>query len=969
MQMIRIGVLFLVLALSVGCSTDPSDVASMTSGEIAAIADGLRFDIIAKEPLIVTPTGIAIDAHDRAWVIENHTHVRQDDYPGPAVDRILIFDGSRNHFEQPIEYATDFVDAMSLSVIDNGKVIVATRAALIQFEDTDSDDKADRRDTLVSLLTDETFPHNGMSGLVLGPDDRIYFQCGENFGADYLLTGSDGKSIHGKEREGGSIYRCAMDGSQVERISTAVWNCFAMTFDDYGNLFAVENDPDSRPPCRLLHIVKGGNYGFQFQHGRDGLSPLTSWFGELPGTLPMVAGTGEAPSGLIHYTHGSLGEDRIGSLMVTAWGDHEIELYHLTRKGSSFAAEEEILVKGGRDFYPVGLAIQHDGGVLVTDWADVSYAVHGKGRIWRLEGENALRITQMLNDVKTMDEKQLITALSSQDPRLRTTAAEEYLGGYVTSAMELIGSDEITDAGKMNLIWAAKKSNKSSLPKLLETAIQSKNELLRAAAIRIMIEEDINDDENYYLNLIDNDPSPFVVREAIYGLHSQFAFEKVKHFFSSEDPFLHTALIAAFGVAGNLNFLLSSARSDQAEERLGALLCIRRSGLVEGHQVIPEFLNDPVERNRITALKWIAEDNLQKFRSAAEQSFAKAGQISSQLFDTYVVAFQYLDGRFDQKSHFMEGDEHVSRTFYKRQKFLLATASNAKLGFSIRTRALSSIDPHYEDLQLIQLIDFANEPDVEFQVEAVRSINARADEEDAMMFLQEIASDEAHADLVRAEAIVGMATGVQSNNLSREILLQIVESSESQVLKSEAARSLRVLSEDETVRPFLQEYVNQLPQADMVNSPEYWSRLGYEQGNASDGARTFFNPSYQCISCHRIDGRGGIVGPDLSKVGSNANRDRIIQSLLVPEEIMSPQYAGYIVSDSSGDSFIGRIDKDLDSKRHLQMILTDGTRHAIAYDDIMQQEIMELSLMPSNLHRLMAPDEFRNLVEYLAQRQ
>ena len=68
-----------------------------------------------------------------------------------------------------------------------------------------------------------------------------------------------------------------------------------MTFDAFGRLFAVDNDPDSRPPCRLLHIVEGGDYGYRFRNGRKGLHPFTAWNGELPGTLGMVAGTGEAP--------------------------------------------------------------------------------------------------------------------------------------------------------------------------------------------------------------------------------------------------------------------------------------------------------------------------------------------------------------------------------------------------------------------------------------------------------------------------------------------------------------------------------------------------------------------------------------------------------------------------------------------------------------------------------------------------
>ena len=35
-----------------------------------------------------------------------------------------------------------------------------------------------------------------------------------------------------------------------------------------------ESDPDSRPPCRLLDVVRHGDYGFKFRYGRDGLHPF-----------------------------------------------------------------------------------------------------------------------------------------------------------------------------------------------------------------------------------------------------------------------------------------------------------------------------------------------------------------------------------------------------------------------------------------------------------------------------------------------------------------------------------------------------------------------------------------------------------------------------------------------------------------------------------------------------------------------
>ena len=46
-------------------------------------------------------------------------------------------------------------------------------------------------------------------------------------------------------------------------------------------------------------MIQGGDYGYEYRYGRTGLHPLVTWTGDMPGTLPMIAGTGEAPCAVI----------------------------------------------------------------------------------------------------------------------------------------------------------------------------------------------------------------------------------------------------------------------------------------------------------------------------------------------------------------------------------------------------------------------------------------------------------------------------------------------------------------------------------------------------------------------------------------------------------------------------------------------------------------------------------------------
>jgi hypothetical protein len=102
---------------------------------------------------------------------------------------------------------------------------------------------------------------------------------------------------------------------------------------------------------------------------------LQCWNGELPGTLPMVCGVGEAPTAIVSHA---------GYLWVTSWGDHRIERYRLMPRGASYGAAREVIVQGDTNFRPTGMAVAPDGSIYFGDWVLRDYPVHGRGRIWRL---------------------------------------------------------------------------------------------------------------------------------------------------------------------------------------------------------------------------------------------------------------------------------------------------------------------------------------------------------------------------------------------------------------------------------------------------------------------------------------------------------------------------------------------------------------------------------------------------------
>ena len=345
----------------------------------------LKIELFAEAPQIVTPIGIAVDAKGRVFVVESHTHQRPAGYQGPKADRIRVFEDTKGTGKA--DKITTFFEGTSSTMCvafdRNGALYVSTRMEIFRLRDTKGTGTADERTPIVHLETTGTYPHDGIDGMAFDYNGDLYFGMGENLGAPYKLIGSDGSSVSGGG-EGGNMFRCKPDGSHVERFATGFWNPFQCCFDTFGRLFTVDNDPDSRPPCRLLHVVEGGDYGYRFRYGRKGTHPFDSWNGELPGTLPMASATGEAPAGLICYQSEGLPPEYHGELMATSWGDHRIDRFTLSDHGATAWAKMTPLVTGGEDFRPASIAIAPDRSLYFTDWVSKAYEVHGKGRIWRV---------------------------------------------------------------------------------------------------------------------------------------------------------------------------------------------------------------------------------------------------------------------------------------------------------------------------------------------------------------------------------------------------------------------------------------------------------------------------------------------------------------------------------------------------------------------------------------------------------
>ncbi len=858
-------------------------VVSAQDSQPRVLDDRLKLELFAEHPQLVTPTGIDVDTLGRVWVLESNTHFPPDGYQGHSTDRLLVLQDTNGdgRADEPTVFADGFKFAMSVAVQpvwlelvrgygsagvggkENDKlqqassdprtpgpphphtVFVATRGEIVVLRDTNGDLKADERTRIVQLDTPGNYPHNGLAGLAFDALGWMYFGFGENLGADYKLIGSDGVTLSGGG-EGGNVYRCRPDGSKLQRWATGFWNPHASCIDAFGRLFTVDNDPDSRPPCRLLHVVEGGDYGYRFRNGRRGTHPFTAWNGEIPGTLPMVSGTGEAPSGIVAYESDGFPADYLGTLLVGSWGDHRIDQFVLEPHGASFVSKPKPIVQGNENFRPVGLAIAPDGSLYFSDWVLRDYKLHRKGRVWRLsakDGRNRRVPVQklvhdgelaglILKDSAHLSERRLsarFLAMNSagrnqlagvlRDPQQPSRARVEALWALVTRNEPDV-SQLLADHKQGSPIAAAFDEVATAFLTTFDTppvvaalekvaAEETEPNWFVTGLSRATVDQKSRFD--FGLNLVPMAAFETLSRESAY-LHGPAQPRESTEEVS--DPFLLSSLITAvangrgpadFGTANGpqlyyLQTPLGMALTRDCcmvagrqqigihpKVRLIHLLAAKRRQPLET-TTLRLGLTDPSTLVRRAAIQWVGESRLNDYRWLVEHELHQP-DLTPEMLMACLATLSLLDG---------VPPAEFEKTPPTAQ--MLKIVNDDQRPAALRAIALRSIPAATPELSLERLLAFTKSDDVGLKTEAVRTLQ-QAPRPAAIPVLLALAADESVAVSLRADALAGLCATPHDEPLPADVesfllnavhqRLRLRDPSDGPLLQLEAIRALR----------------------------------------------------------------------------------------------------------------------------------------------------------------------------------
>lgn len=968
--------------------------------------EGLELTLWASEPLFVNPTCMDIDERGRVWTCESVNYrdtLRNKPLRRAEGDRILILEdttGSGKADKVTVFYQDKSILApLGIAVVRDPagpgyKVYVCQSPDILLFLDKDGDGKADGPPTkLLSGFRGVDHDH-GVHGILIGPDNRLYFSVGDQ-GVNGLVD-KHGKKWTSNDTDcrAGTIWRCDLDGKNLELLAHNFRNEYEPCVDSFGTIFVSDNDDDGNQQTRICYVMPGGNYGY---HPRG--PGQTHWHEEQPGVVPKVLRTYfGSPTGMCFYEGTLLPEKYRGQLLHTDAGPRHLRCYHLTPEGAGYQLEREDLVTSTDNWFrPSDVCVAPDGSVFIADWYDPGVGGHGmgdttRGRIFRLAPKGNKPVLPAL-DLNRNDG--VLAALASPNLATRAVAMAKLRtlpSDQANALLRPLATAKGDPTLRARALWQLQSLNTNKVQPEITGLLQDPEPRFRILGVRML-----HDIFGQIATSLQKDPSVAVRRELLLALRDVDAasaapvWTTLAKQYDGRDRFYLCALGIAVGKDAKRRAtmlerfaeefptldektlsLIWELRPPQVLPSLveklgdGKLTAAQRSQIVDilasaddasGATTLMQVLRttqDATVRDRVL-------ENLRlflpgKWRSARQSKELKA-TIDELLgrADTKVAALSLI-GAADRQDKISD---------------VLALAKDTKEPLPVRQAAMSALGdiPAEKAVEaLAQLVDAADQPALRTAIVQALGQHAQqrprrggADLAPAVQTLQSLVLDKRRDVAFRQEAALVLA----NTRIGNEWFLWLNE--QKQLPAEFAADIIRILRNS----PY-QDLRNRALVAfppprkmDPAKLPAI-TGLAARRGDLARG-KQLLNASLkgdlQCLRCHKVQGTGGQIGPDLSEIGKKASRENLLESILQPNKAIADQFVTWAIETKNGQLVTGLLIEE--TKDHILLRDANGKDLKFTPKEIESRAKSPTSLMPSDLLAYMTEDDLVDLVEYL----
>ena len=902
----------------------------------------------------------------------------------------------------------------------DGWLYVSGRGSIRRYKQSVAGGRWDLRETIAQGFCG--FHHHQVSGMTIGGDGWLYITSGDD---DNFAEGSDGSRA--TVLRTGAIFRCLPDGSKMETFSLGYRNPYRdVAFDDLGNIFHTDNDQEDGSKftgCRIMHVAEASDFGWRLQEGARCCRADVDRYavaGELPGKLAPMIKTGRgSPAGVLIYNDTQLPKQYRGLLYYPDVFRKIVRAYSVSPKGSTFGipTEFEFLTSDDPLFRPCQMVTGPDGAIYVCDWRTDS---GGAGKLWG-DGVNGriYRMTwngtseQPALPTKGLDSwakvstglatnEAVVQGLNSPDGTVRQLAQLELLRRAKTAPdviRELFrnGLDveskttiptRLLCLGGLQQLWNADIQN------LFVKLLGDKDENIRRLAVEALGRNAKPKElavHEVVAKLLGDD-APAVRRAAalaIGRIGADGAGDVLLNAWKGDDgkdAYLTDAYIRGMerlGKPGLQSLLTLAASGKQAElERVaGAFTAMRTAAAAEA---LPELLRNPhLPASSHVALIHsyrnyqldppISFEPLAGFLEALSKApvavkiaglevLAGTANLGGAKGTAYILSL--LDAPEDEVRLAAIGAIELGKLGAATAKLQLAAVDTKRAVGERRAilKAVHAIGDPSSKASVTQILQSATEPAL-LKADALRTLT-QLDPVQARK-LAETFLDQPDPTLL-AEAVLALGTSESGAKLVGERYLAKKLPKElfprvSEVLRKYPNNAAIAKLNSEVMKGGLT-LTNQPGQIDAIQ------KQIQTKGDAKRGRAIYLNTAVlACASCHRLEGIGGNVGPDLTRVWETTTLEKLIESMVEPSKEIKEGYTSYKATTLAGQTHTGL--KLSETAKEVVIREANGRDVRIDKKDLDEVSASKISLMPDNAISQLNYDQFIDLLAFLKSKQ
>jgi putative membrane-bound dehydrogenase-like protein len=937
------------------------------------VADGFEVKLFAAEPMVVNPVAMTIDERGRLWVVECFEYPNRTPPGKMPRDRIVILEDTkgtgvadkRTVFCEGKDFPERFDLATAIEV-GNGGVYVGA-APYVWFIENKNDKPGKFEKLLTGFGSQDT--HETLNTFQWGPDGWLYGLHGI-YTQSKVATGEPAAQARdkGKEPLAGAA------GSPPTELNAGVWR-----YHPTRRKFEVFAEGTSNPwgwdyrntdgqiilACcvipHLFHIVPGGVY--KRQSGQSNNPYAYGYINEICDHT-FHKESGWAHAGLLSLDTSLMPPEYRDSVIFGSIHGCSLKRNVLKKNGSTFTASraDDFLVSGDKNFRPINLRWGPNGEIFVIDWHDQNPCHQAANDSWDYEHGRVYRIqkkgatTKKAEDLGKKTLGELTTLANSDNPYHYRTAlrllaerpkADEpnTTQRSLPATVKAIWSAAAVDPGFGE--WIANSHVDDFIQHAASPAIRVW--LLRSAAKEI---KPLGMQSLEHIAAYNRDPEVQVelanITRRIGGsLDNGSIQHNLMYLGDATDPTLPLMLWLAYEprLAANpkaelewmANVIPKPIITDHIVPR--AMRRLVATGKADDLAACVAFAAGVADPVRLRALEGLVEalkgrqvDSPAGWADAQTKLLADPSEQVKKLAGTLAINFR------DKAA--------IGKA--------LAVAADKSQPSALRAEAIRMIAPVPMPDAKAALLKLAAEPG-DVGVEAIRAL-ALYDTKDvpaAMLRhwknLSPAQKTEAVNLLASRKAWAGdLLAAVAAGKVEKTAL------SANAVLRLRAFKDKKIIADIEKVWGKFRDTPVELNK--MIDDM---------RGQLSAGPASFAHGKLvfeaQCVKCHKFEGRGHSVGPELD--GAGRDIEYILVNVLDPNRVVGQPYFIRRLTMQSG-----QIEEGLLAAEDPQTITLKGENDAqrvFARKDIEQVEIVERSMMPEGLGTAMSVQDFRDLVRYV----